>query len=109
MTILLLLASLLVQDPQAPNGPVTTLPQVEVAGEAPVATPQAGDDNREDQRMVCRSELTMGSNRRKRVCMTVAERRAMAEESREYRDSIDRNQRHEEVLTHEQTLGGPTN
>lgn len=49
----------------------------------PAATPDAADSVREDDRMVCRREAVLGSNKRERVCYTVRQRRAMADTSRE--------------------------
>jgi hypothetical protein len=43
-----------------------------------------------DSRQSCRREHVVGSNRRQNVCMTVAERRRRAEQSREYVGDIQR-------------------
>ena len=43
-----------------------------------------------DSRQSCRREHVVGSNRRQNVCMTVAERRRRAEQSREYMGDVQR-------------------
>ena len=65
---------------------------VEVAPAAPVSAnapgslpsnPQAGE------RLICRSEVVLGSNRRQRVCMTAEQRARLREESRDFRNAMD--------------------
>jgi hypothetical protein len=76
-----LLAPLPQQTP--PPAPATALPAVA----ATVQTQAEADGDR----LVCRTESVVGSNRRRRVCMTVRERDERRETSNSMRDRLDRN------------------
>jgi hypothetical protein len=80
---LLFQASQTTAPPTAPaQAPVaTTLPPVSVTGAAPAADPA--------DRIVCRREHVMGSNRPQRVCMTVRQRDLEREQSREFGNRMD--------------------
>lgn len=79
VTALLLQASQAATPSQAPA--TTTLPPVSVTGAAPAADPA--------DRIVCRREHVMGSNRPQRVCMTVRQRDLEREQSREFGNRMD--------------------
>ena len=85
-----LLFAALVQDPTpAPPTPriVTVAPNTTTATVAPGALPDAV---REGDRLICRTESVVGTNRRQRVCMTAAQRQAQREQSRDLLDGMNR-------------------
>ncbi len=61
-----------------------------VALQAAQPAQQATATQEDPQRLVCRTESVVGSNRRRRVCLTAAERDAMRNHSREIRENMDR-------------------
>lgn len=77
-------AALLQQNPNERVVEVT--PNRSAAVNAPGMLPdpvQPGD------RLICRTESVVGSNRRQRVCMTQAQRNAMRDQSRDMRERMD--------------------
>lgn len=65
---------------------VEIAPAMPVSANAPgslPSNPQAGE------RLICRSEPVLGSNRRQRVCMTAEQRTRLREESRDFRNAMD--------------------
>lgn len=79
------LALALLQEPSQPRV-VEVTPNATGAVTAPGSLPdpvQPGD------RLVCRTESVVGSNRRRRVCMTQEQRQAMREQSRDLRERMD--------------------
>jgi hypothetical protein len=83
-TVAFLAAALLQQAP-APRV-VQVTPNSSVAVTAPGALPDAV---RPGDRLICRTESVVGSNRRQRVCMTEAQRTAVREQSRDMRERLD--------------------
>lgn len=70
--ILALLLAVQQTPPSAENpssNPVAELPDVRVSGPAPAATNAGGETDAED-RVICRRERVVGSNRPQRICMT---------------------------------------
>lgn len=61
---------------------------------------------REGERLICRTESVVGSNRRKRVCMTAEQRLVIREQSERFRSSINPNVGRPMPTTHEQILAG---
>ena len=61
---------------------------------------------REGERLICRTETVIGSNRRRRICMTAAQRQAAREQSEQFRSSINANIGRPPVTSHEQVLSG---
>lgn len=66
---------------------VTVTPNSGAAAAAPGALP---DPVRPGDRLICRTESVVGSNRRRRVCMTQAQRDAQRDQSRDLRDGLNR-------------------
>lgn len=84
--IALTLALMLQQAPVTPR-PVQIAPGAPSSASAPGSLPE---HVRPGDRLICRSEPVIGSNRRQRVCMTTAQREARRQNSLEFRDSMDR-------------------
>jgi len=55
----------------------------ESAGPAPAAAATPAVEESDDERMVCTYEKTIGSNMKKRICKTVAQRNKEREDSRD--------------------------
>ena len=83
----LFLLTLAIQTPQAAPQVVTVAPNTTTSATAPGALPQP---MREGERLICRTESVLGSNRRQRVCMTAEQRQQAREQSRELRERLDR-------------------
>lgn len=83
--ILAFVAAALLQQPPAPRV-VQVTPNSSAAVNAPGSLPDAV---RPGDRLICRTESVVGSNRRQRVCMTEAQRTAMREQSRDIRERLD--------------------
>lgn len=64
---------------------VTVTPNSSSSIAVPGALP---DPARPGDRLICRTESVVGSNRRRRVCMTEAQRNAIREQSRDLRDNM---------------------
>ena len=79
------LALALLQEPSKPRV-VEVTPNATAAVTAPGSLP---DPTQPGDRLVCRTESVVGSNRRRRVCMTQAQRQAMREQSRNLRERMD--------------------
>ncbi|WP_312688660.1 hypothetical protein [Brevundimonas nasdae] len=73
---------------------VTPSPRtVEIAPGAPSSAAIPGsvsEQVRPGDRLICRTEPVLGSNRRERICMTAAQRERMRENSRDFREGMDR-------------------
>lgn len=78
----ILFSAVLFQEPQTSAAPP---PATAATATAEAQTPTEGPD-----RVVCRSQSVVGSNRRQRICMTARERDRQRDESREYRERMDR-------------------
>ncbi|MET4684562.1 hypothetical protein [Brevundimonas faecalis] len=66
--------------------------EVEVSAVAPASANNPGalpNQPQPGERLICRTEPVLGSNRRQRVCMTAEQRARLREESREYRNAMD--------------------
>jgi hypothetical protein len=61
---------------------------------------------REGDRLICRSETVIGSNRRKRICMTAEQRQMAREQSEQFRSSINGQIGRQAPTSHEQILSG---
>lgn len=73
--------------------PMRSPQTVEIAPGSPPSAAAPGslpEEVREGDRLICRSEPVLGSNRRQRVCMTAAQRQRLRDESSQFRDSLDR-------------------
>lgn len=80
-------ALILIQSTGGDNRTVTVSSSTPVTALAPGSLPE---QPREGERLICRTESVVGSNRRKRICMTAAQRDAMREQSRDLREGMDR-------------------
>jgi hypothetical protein len=69
--------------PQAPATPATTPPPTTVSPAAPTS--------RTPEPLICRTQAVVGSNRRQRVCMTVAERDERRQSGASVRERLERN------------------
>ncbi|MDZ4365122.1 hypothetical protein [Brevundimonas sp.] len=86
MSLALIFASMAaLSGPLAQDPPATNVPELEVA------PPPAATDDRDPERMICRTESVVGTNRRRRVCMTARERDERRESSSSARDRLERN------------------
>jgi hypothetical protein len=85
ITLAFVAAALLQQAP-APRV-VQVTPNSSATVNSPGSLPDAV---RPGDRLICRTESVVGSNRRQRVCMTEAQRSAMREQSRDMREQLDR-------------------
>ena len=84
----LLFALMLSQASSAPSPKtVEIVPGSPPSAAAPGSLPE---EVREGDRLICRTEPVLGSNRRQRVCMTAAQRQRLRDESSQFRDSLDR-------------------
>ncbi len=91
LSLVLTLALTVLQTPVAPQSTPqspapsqpTQLAPVTVTG---TSTPESSED---DQRLVCRTQAVVGTNRRQRVCMTVAQRNEQRATSLSIRDRLD--------------------
>lgn len=66
--------------------------QVEISPGAPASAASPGtlpDPVAPGDRLICRSEPVLGSNRRQRVCMTAEQRDKLRHDSQQLRDSLD--------------------
>ncbi|MBW8303564.1 MAG: hypothetical protein K0M78_06415 [Brevundimonas sp.] len=73
------------QAPQTPPAPSSTL---ESPAAATSQAPAEAEDP--DERLVCRREHVVGSNRRQQVCMTVRQRAQLRDDSRRQADRTGR-------------------
>jgi hypothetical protein len=80
-------------------------PQPSAGVQAPpsTSTATANRTQSDDERVVCRRERMMGSNRSERVCMTVGQRNALRQSTRDQLDRLDRG-----VNRGEASTGAPT-
>lgn len=86
MIALILALTLQVNNGGAQPRPVEIAPTTPVSAAAPGALPEPlspGD------RLICRSEPVLGTNRRQRVCMTAAQRERLRHDSQQFRESLD--------------------
>lgn len=89
MLVALFVSALVLQEAPRPTPAAPTAP----AGAAQAAnTPQAVPREEEGQRMVCRRERLVGSNRPQRICMTSAEWQQARDTSREVAERMNRQQ-----------------
>ncbi|WP_453977937.1 hypothetical protein [Brevundimonas sp. Marseille-Q4549] len=84
--IALTLALMLQQAAAAPR-PVEIAPGAPSTAAAPGTLPEPA---RPGDRLICRSETVVGSNRRQRVCMTAVQRDTRRQNGLALRDSMDR-------------------
>ena len=101
MLLTLALLAALVQ--QSEPRTVTVSTATPTAALAPGSLPE---QPREGDRLICRTESVVGTNRRKRVCMTAAQRLAAREQSEQFRSSINSNVGRSMPTTHEEILSG---
>lgn len=78
-------AAALLQQSPAPRV-VQITPNASATAITPGALPDAV---RSGDRLICRTESVVGSNRRQRICMTQAQRDAMRDQSRDVRERMD--------------------
>lgn len=91
LSLALILALTVLQTPVAPQSAPQAPAPSEPTQLAPVTvtgrgTPNASED---DQRLVCRTQAVVGTNRRQRVCMTVAQRNEQRAASLNIRDRLE--------------------
>ena len=72
------------QEPQPRT--VTISPTAPITALAPGALPEQPQEN---ERLICRTESVVGSNRRRRICMSAQQRQAMREQSMQFRDGLE--------------------
>ncbi len=84
-----LLALALLQAAPQPRAVETTPTEPRPVTAAPATPPTSAA--RPEERVICRSERVVGSNRMQRVCMTRAQRQAVHDQFREARERMDTN------------------
>jgi pyruvate/2-oxoglutarate dehydrogenase complex dihydrolipoamide acyltransferase (E2) component len=83
---------------QAPQTPPTGSSAPEAPAAAAAQTPAPAEDS--EDRIVCRREHVVGSNRRQQVCMTVRQRAELRDESRRQADRTGRGNDQQHVPVH---------
>lgn len=85
MIVFALTAALLAGQTAAPR-------VVEISPVTPASASNPGalaERPREGERLICRTESVVGSNRRQRVCMSAEQRERIRQESQDYRRNMD--------------------
>lgn len=101
--LLLLLLSVGLQTPSSEPRTVTISPAAPSAAMAPGSLRQTFH---EGDRLICRTQSVVGSNRRQRVCMTAAQRAELQAQSKLFRDGMNSPLAPERPTDQEQILRG---